>query len=59
MGSPVVTHVDLDGGVDLAFQPTTDGIGIQGDQLTVSDRPGLGVEVNDEYRDRFDDQEAL
>ncbi|MHB8106730.1 MAG: mandelate racemase/muconate lactonizing enzyme family protein [Candidatus Cryosericum sp.] len=59
LASPVVTHVDLDGGVDLAFQPTTGGIEIRGDQLTVSDRPGLGVELNDEYRNYFANQEAL
>jgi L-alanine-DL-glutamate epimerase-like enolase superfamily enzyme len=59
LGSPVVTHVDLDGGVDLAFQPTTSGIEIQGDQLTVTDRPGLGVELNDEYCHHFANQEAL
>lgn len=59
LGSPVVTHVDLDGCVDLAFQPTIGGIEINGDQLTVPDRPGLGVELNDQYRDRFANQEAL
>jgi L-alanine-DL-glutamate epimerase-like enolase superfamily enzyme len=59
LGSGVVTHVDLDGCVDLAFQPAVGGIEIKGDQLTVPDRPGLGVELNSEYLDRFADQEAL
>jgi L-alanine-DL-glutamate epimerase-like enolase superfamily enzyme len=59
LASPVVTHVDLDGCIDLAFQPTTGGVEIRGDQLTVSDRPGLGVELNDEYRNHFANQEAL
>ncbi len=59
LGSPVVTHIDLDGCIDLAFQPTIGGIEINGDQLTVPDRPGLGVELNDQYRDRFANQEAL
>jgi len=59
LGSPAVTHVDLDGCIDLAFRPTTGGIEIRGDQLTVPDRPGLGVELNDQYRNHFANQEAL
>jgi L-alanine-DL-glutamate epimerase-like enolase superfamily enzyme len=53
LASPVVTHVDLDGHVDLAFTPVAGGIREEGDRLTVPDTPGLGVELTDEWRDRF------
>lgn len=59
LGSPVVTHVDLDGCVDLTSRPTTGGFEIKGDMLTVPDRPGLGIELSDEYRARFAHQESL
>jgi L-Ala-D/L-Glu epimerase len=48
LGSAAVSHVDLDGHVDLARNPVEGGVCITGDQLSVADAPGLGVEL-DEY----------
>jgi L-alanine-DL-glutamate epimerase-like enolase superfamily enzyme len=53
LGSPTVTHVDLDGHVDLAFQPARGGIRIEGDQLGVSGAPGLGIELDPDCLERF------
>ncbi len=39
-------HVDLDGALLLARDPYT-GIGVDGDRLTASDEPGLGVRPAD------------
>ncbi len=58
LASPTVTNVDLDGCVDLAVQPTAGGIEVQGDQLTVSDRPGLGVTLTEDYRALLEQQET-
>lgn len=59
LASPAVAHVDLDGHVDLAFQPATGGVGVDGDQLVLPAAPGLGVELTGEFRERFDQAEAL
>lgn len=54
LGSPAVAHVDLDGHVDLACQPATGGVQEDGDQLVLPAGPGLGVELTEEWRVRFD-----
>ncbi len=59
LGSAAVSHVDLDGHVDLAFNPASGGVRIEGDQLSVSSAPGLGIELDDEHRHRFALQEGL
>ena len=59
LASATVTHVDLDGHVDLAFSPVLGGVEVIGGQLTVPDAPGLGVQLNDEYRLRFEGLETL
>jgi L-alanine-DL-glutamate epimerase-like enolase superfamily enzyme len=43
LASPAVAHVDLDGHVDLAFQPATGGVTVDGDQLVLPDAPGLSA----------------
>jgi L-alanine-DL-glutamate epimerase-like enolase superfamily enzyme len=59
LASPVVDHVDLDGYVDLAFQPVTGGVRVAGDQLTVTDAAGLGVAFTGEWQERFDQADPL
>ena len=59
LASPAVVHVDLDGHVDLAFQPVTGGVQVDGDQLVLSAAPGLGLDLTDEWRDRFERAPAL
>ena len=54
LGSPAVAHVDLDGHVDLAWHPTRGGVQAEGDQLTVAAAPGLGLELEDAVRERFE-----
>jgi L-alanine-DL-glutamate epimerase-like enolase superfamily enzyme len=53
LASPAVTHVDLDGHVDLAFSPVTGGVQVDGDQLAVGPAPGLGVEPDGAWQARF------
>jgi len=48
LGSAAVTHVDLDGHVDLARNPVKGGARVEEDQLTVSDAPGFGLELDEE-----------
>jgi L-alanine-DL-glutamate epimerase-like enolase superfamily enzyme len=48
LGSAAVSHVDLDGHVDLARNPVKGGVRVAGDQLTVADAPGLGVELDED-----------
>jgi len=59
LGSPTVTHVDLDGHVDLAFNPARGGLQIEGDQLGVSGAPGLGIELDEACLERFAQVETL
>jgi L-Ala-D/L-Glu epimerase len=59
LASPTVTHVDLDGHVDLAFQPAAGGVREQGDRLALTGAPGLGLELTPEWRDRFAGAESL
>ena len=47
------------GHVDLAFQPATGGVQVEGDQLVLPATPGLGLELTDEWRDAFDRAPAL
>jgi len=53
LGSAAVTHVDLDGHVDLASSPVRGGVLVEGDQLTLSGAPGLGVELEPEMLARM------
>lgn len=53
LGSPTVTHVDLDGHVDLAFTPAQGGVQVEDGQLILTGAPGLGVQLTEEYQDRF------
>ena len=59
LGSPTVTHVDLDGHVDLASSPVRGGLQIDGDQLGVTGAPGLGLELNDACVEQFAQMETL
>jgi len=45
LASAAVTHIDLDGHVDLATQPALGGIRIQDGQLCVTEASGLGVDL--------------
>jgi L-alanine-DL-glutamate epimerase-like enolase superfamily enzyme len=56
LASPAVSHVDLDGHLDLAFHPTRGGVQEQGDELTLPADPGatgLGLELEATIRDQF------
>jgi len=53
LASPAVGHVDLDGHVDLASNPVQGGARVEGDQLTIDPLPGLGLELNADYQQRF------
>jgi L-alanine-DL-glutamate epimerase-like enolase superfamily enzyme len=53
LASPAVNHVDLDGHLDLAFHPTRGGVREQGDQLTLGTGAGLGLELEEPFRQRF------
>jgi L-alanine-DL-glutamate epimerase-like enolase superfamily enzyme len=53
LASPAVSHVDLDGHLDLAFHPTRGGVREQGDQLTLGTGAGLGLELEEPFRQRF------
>ena len=53
LGSATVTHVDLDGHVDLARHPTRGGVREQGDQLTVPAAPGLGLALDPDHLHQF------
>ncbi|MGA2082134.1 MAG: dipeptide epimerase [Holophaga sp.] len=53
LASPVVANVDLDGHVDLAFQPVAGGLRVDGDRLALAGGPGLGLELTAEWRERF------
>ena len=59
LGAPAVSHVDLDGHVDLAWHPARGGAGAEGDQLTVPAAPGLGLELEDATRDRLEQAAPL
>jgi len=54
LGSSNVTHVDLDGYVDLAFNPATGGVREEGDHLGATGAPGLGLELDGAHRQRFE-----
>ena len=45
--------MDLDGHVDLASSPVRGGIRIEGDRLGLSGAPGLGIELEQDWVDRF------
>ena len=59
LGSPTVAHVDLDGHVDLAFNPATGGVAEDAGQLIVPAAPGLGLELDDAHRRAFERQPQL
>ena len=45
LASPATRYLDLDGHLDLARDPVTDGLVLQNGELSVTDSPGLGVEM--------------
>jgi len=53
LGSAAVSHVDLDGHVDLAFSPVSGGTLCTDGELTLGDAPGLGVELLEEFRQQL------
>lgn len=53
LASPTVRYVDLDGHVDLASNPAEGGVRLQGDQLAITEAPGLGLQLTAEFRERF------
>ena len=45
LASPATRYLDLDGHLDLARDPVTGGFVLQDGELSVTDSPGLGVEL--------------
>jgi L-alanine-DL-glutamate epimerase-like enolase superfamily enzyme len=45
LASPATRYLDLDGHLDLAQDLATGGLVIKNGELSVTDRPGLGVEM--------------
>ena len=45
LASPATRYLDLDGHLDLARDPVTGGFVLQDGDLSVTDAPGLGVEM--------------
>ena len=59
LGSPTVTHVDLDGHVDLASSPVLGGVEVIDGHLSVTGAPGLGLRLSEACQERFDRLETL
>jgi L-alanine-DL-glutamate epimerase-like enolase superfamily enzyme len=45
LASPATRYLDLDGHLDLAHDPAAGGFVMQNGELSVTDKPGLGVEL--------------
>ena len=46
---PVINYADLDGILLHSEDPFTGGVTVEGDELVLSEAPGLGVDVDPEY----------
>jgi L-Ala-D/L-Glu epimerase len=51
---PVITFADLDGILLHSEDPFTGGVTVEGDELVLSDAPGIGVEVDPAYLARLE-----
>lgn len=50
---PVITYADLDGILLHSEDPVRGGVTLEGDELVLSDAPGIGAEVEDAYLARL------
>ena len=55
LASPATRFLDLDGSLDLARDLVVGGFELIDGKLSVTDRPGLGVKLNSDFKLRIAD----